>query len=51
MNLPEALSLTEPITDPEILAGIDALPTEDDLPCDDGEPMETYRHREQICGG
>ncbi len=20
------------------------LPTEDDLPCDDGEPMETYRH-------
>jgi Uma2 family endonuclease len=25
-----------------------ALPTEDDLPCDDGEPMEMPRHREQM---
>ena len=25
-----------------------SLPTEDDLPCDDGEPMETARHREQM---
>lgn len=24
------------------------LPTEDDLPCDDGEPMETSRHRLQM---
>ena len=24
------------------------LPTEDDLPCDDGEPMETPRHRDQM---
>ncbi len=24
------------------------LPTEDDLPCDDGEPMETLRHRLQM---
>jgi len=24
------------------------LPTEDDLPCDDGEPMETHRHRQQM---
>lgn len=24
------------------------LPTEDDLPCDDGEPMETPRHRLQV---
>jgi Uma2 family endonuclease len=24
------------------------LPTEDDLPCDDGEPMETWRHRLQM---
>jgi len=49
MSLPEALSsLMEPITDPELLAEIAALPTEDDLPCDDGEPMETYRHREQM---
>lgn len=37
-----------PITDPEILASIKALPTEDDLPCDDGEPMETARHRDQM---
>jgi Uma2 family endonuclease len=25
-----------------------SLPTEDDLPCDDGEPMETGRHQEQM---
>lgn len=25
-----------------------SLPTEDDLPCDDGEPMETLRHRLQM---
>jgi Uma2 family endonuclease len=48
MSLPEALSFTEPITEPEVLEGIQALPTEDDLPCDDGEPMETARHREQM---
>lgn len=24
------------------------LPTEDDLPCDDGEPMETWRHKDQM---
>jgi Uma2 family endonuclease len=45
---PEALSFTEPITEPDILEGIQALPTENDLPCDDGEPMETARHREQM---
>jgi Uma2 family endonuclease len=44
----EALSCTEPITEPDILEGIAALPTEDDLPCDDGEPMETPQHREQM---
>ena len=38
----------EPFTDPEILATIKALPTEDDLPYDDGEPMETPRHRDQM---
>lgn len=43
-----ALSFTEPITEPDILAEIDALPTEDELPYDDGEPMETARHREQM---
>jgi Uma2 family endonuclease len=49
MSLPEeALSFTEPITEPEVLADIESLPTEDDLPCDDGEPMETARHREQM---
>jgi Uma2 family endonuclease len=47
MSLEES-SFTEPITEPDILADIDALPTEDDLPCDDGEPMETARHREQM---
>jgi Uma2 family endonuclease len=44
----ETLSFIEPITEPDILADIDALPTEDDLPCDDGEPMETARHRDQM---
>ena len=44
----QELSISEPITEPEVLAGIEALPTEDDLPCDDGEPMETPRHREQM---
>jgi Uma2 family endonuclease len=41
-------SCSEPITEPDILESIKALPTEDDLPCDDGEPMETARHREQM---
>ena len=48
MDLP-TLPETE-LIDPdkaEILASFRALPTEDDLPCDDGEPMETPRHREQ----
>ncbi|MGE0827102.1 MAG: Uma2 family endonuclease [Candidatus Binatia bacterium] len=49
MSLPgEVLSFTEPITEPDILADIETLPTEDDLPCDDGEPMETARHRDQM---
>ena len=47
MSLP-IFSFSEPITDPEVLESIKALPTEDDLPCDDGEPMETARHREQM---
>jgi len=41
-------SCSEPITEPEVLASIETLPTEDDLPCDDGEPMETPRHRDQM---
>jgi Uma2 family endonuclease len=48
MSLETLSSLEEPITEPDILASIEALPTEDDLPCDDGEPMETYRHLEQM---
>ncbi len=39
---------SEPIIDPEILESIKALPTEDTLPCDDGEPMDTPRRREQM---
>ena len=30
------------------LESMQALPTEDDLPYDDGEPMETPQHREQM---
>jgi Uma2 family endonuclease len=48
MSLSDTLSFVEPITEPEVLEGIAALPTEEDLPCDDGEPMETPRHREQM---
>lgn len=33
--------LTEPI-------GVTLPPTQDELPCDDGEPMETARHRQQM---
>jgi Uma2 family endonuclease len=47
MSLP-IYSCSEPITEPEILESIRKLPTEDDLPCDDGEPMETPRHRDQM---
>jgi Uma2 family endonuclease len=47
MSLP-VYSFSEPITEPEILESIRQLPTEDDLPCDDGEPMETPRHRDQM---
>jgi Uma2 family endonuclease len=44
----EQSSFIEPITEPDILADIETLPTEDELPYDDGEPMETARHREQM---
>jgi Uma2 family endonuclease len=47
MSLP-IYSFSEPITEPEILESIRQLPTEDDLPCDDGEPMKTPRHRNQM---
>lgn len=48
MSNSATFSFSEPITEPEILESIKALPTEDELPCDDGEPMETPRHREQM---
>ena len=48
MSFPETSSFTEPTTDPEILASILALPKEEDLPYDDGTPMETARHRDQM---
>ena len=47
MSLP-VYACSEPITEPDILASIRALPTEDDLPSDDGEPMETAQHRDQM---
>jgi Uma2 family endonuclease len=47
MSLP-IYSFSEPITEPEVLESIKVLPTEDDLPYDDGEPMETERHLEQM---
>jgi len=40
--------LFEDIDDKEILNSIASLPTENDLPYDDGVPMETSRHRDQM---
>lgn len=48
MSNPPLFSFSEPITEPDIIESIKALPTEDELPCDDGEPMETPRHRGQM---
>jgi len=41
-------SYSEPITEPDILQSIKALPTEDELPYDNGALMETARHRDQM---
>jgi Uma2 family endonuclease len=48
MSIQPTFSFTEPIVEPDILASIESLPTEDELPCDDGEPMETAQHRDQM---
>ena len=40
--------LSGSIPDSDSMAALQALPTEDDLPCDDGEPMESARHRDQM---
>jgi len=45
MSLLEKFSFGELMTYQEILENIAALPTEEDLPCNGGEPMETPRHR------
>ena len=42
---------SEPITEPDILESIRALPTEDDLSYDDGEPMETARGEQRERSG
>jgi len=47
MNTPGP-PFSDAVTDQEILASFKALPTEDELPCDDGEPVETARHRDQM---
>jgi Uma2 family endonuclease len=36
------------LVEPEVWESFRTLPTEDDLPCDDGESMETARHRDQM---
>jgi Uma2 family endonuclease len=47
-TLAKNLSLEESIDEKEILKSFNSLPTEDDLPYDDGEPMETPEHRKQM---
>lgn len=44
----EEINELQGLYDKEILKSIESLPTEDDLPYDDGEPMDTPRHREQM---
>ena len=36
------------ITAPPVQANLLTLPNQDQLPCDDGEPMETQRHKMQM---
>jgi Uma2 family endonuclease len=36
------------LVEPDLKESFRSLPTEDELPCDDGEPMETARHRDQM---
>jgi len=48
MDPREANLIGEEITEQEILREIQSLPGEDDLPYDDGEPMETAYHRDQM---
>ncbi|QTA90813.1 Uma2 family endonuclease [Desulfonema magnum] len=48
INAEIAESLFEEDEDEELSRSIASLPTEDDLPCDDGVPMETPRHRDQM---
>ena len=40
--------LSGAIPDSDSMAALQALPTEHDLPYDDGEPMESARHRDQM---
>lgn len=42
------VSIEESTDEKEILKSFKSLPTEDDLPYDDGEPMETPEHRKQM---
>lgn len=44
----EQYSVFEEITETEIIREMKSLPTEDDLPCDEGRPMETARHQDQM---
>jgi Uma2 family endonuclease len=46
--LSKKLSFDEPMDEKFILENLDLLPKEDDLPYDDGEPMETQRHVNQM---
>jgi Uma2 family endonuclease len=48
MSTSERSALLEEITEPDLLLDVASLPTEDDLPCDDGVPMETARHRDEM---
>ena len=46
--MPEAVSSDAWMDEPPLEAVPAPPPTQDDLPCDDGEPMETQRHKWQM---
>ncbi len=48
LDIPQIITAFDTSDPVGLLEKKDLLPTEDDLPYDDGEPMETPRHRDQM---
>jgi Uma2 family endonuclease len=48
MSILDPRTPSQSVLEPEVIQRVEGLPTEDDLPCSDGEPMETEHHIEQM---